>query len=467
MVVVFLAGIIVAVVVWAGWKMTRLKYLFLQKIISKKIIDKPSFSTLAVGELVRYILTQPKDLRRQLLKAVSENNFNQLLSLIGDSLLKAKINLMISSKVFTVAKPDALYYLMQANLCIKKNQFGRGVAILQKTSLPRADRRLKALKQFMTAQIALYEGDLLTASEETAAALKVFQKNDLLFEEAQAYFVLGTIYRVSGVFDSADFMLRSALKLFVFLAAPARQAEVLGTLGLLMAVQKRFAEAADYFNKAQELLITANDHENMGFILSQQAMLELLQNNFQAATKLARQALKKHKTIAGQALAADILARTAFVKNDWPAVIKYAKTAAEKYLHEHNYAAGFESRYLLAEAYTNSSLFAEAETILRELIRKEQYHKSCFHIANAYTLLGLVLLRQGHTSRAKVIFNQALNQELYNDRPIGIAIDYANLAAVAKKCGNHEEARKNLEKALVYAKAADEDLYARIRAVLD
>ena len=49
----------------------------------------------------------------------------------------------------------------------------------------------------------------------------------------------------------------------------------------------------------------------------------------------------------------------------------------------------------------------------------------------------------------------------------GIAIDYANLAMVERKCGNMSDARKNLETALKYAENTDKDLYTKIKDALD
>ena len=466
LVLTFLGSLIVAALLWVWLKTAALKYLFLQKIISKKIIDGAFFSTLAMRQLARYILKQPRQNRRFLLRAVSENNFAAVGRRIDNPLLKAKLRLMRSGRVSRVSQPDALYLLMQAGLCLKKNQYERAAAVLQKIDIPKKDRALKALSQLLVAKIALFESDLLAASEEAAAALKVFQKENMLYEEAQAYFVLGTIYRVSGVFDTADFMLRASLKLLRFLSSSKAEIEVLGTFGLLMAVQKRFDEAAAFLSEAETLARRTGDAEMLGFIISQQAMLELLQGRLKAAEKLARKALKENQASSCAALASDILSRAAYAAGNWSQAAKFAAAAADKYLAEHNYAAGFESRYLTAEAYAALGKTDEAEIVLRELIDKEQYHKSCFHVANAYTLLGLILLQKNDVSRAKAIFNQALKQEFCNDRRAGIAVDYANLAAVERKCGNWEEARKNLETALAYAEGVDEDLYRAVKAAL-
>ena len=108
----------------------------------------------------------------------------------------------------------------------------------------------------------------------------------------------------------------------------------------------------------------------------------------------------------------------------------------------------------------------ESEKTLRQLIKIEKNCKHCFHIAGAYTLLGLILLENNYPDRAKAMFNQALSKELCNDRKIGAAIDYANLAIVEKMQGNHDEALKNLQKALNYEQDIDEELIKKIKTIL-
>ena len=326
---------------------------------------------------------------------------------------------------------------------------------------------MKAYQSLLTAKIALFEADLQTASEEAGRALKVFQKHNLLFEEAVAYYVLGTIYRVSGVFDTADFMLRSALKVFKLINATKYEAEILGNFGLLMAVQKRFDEAFSYFDEAEKLFSSIGDNLNQSFVICQRAMLWLLQNNSKQALSLAQPILKKTKNPALLALASDIVGRCAFATGQWSKAAKASVEAASYYFKQKNYPAAFESQYIQAESLVKQSRLDEAELVLRELIRKEKYHHGCFHIANAHTLLGLIFLQQNDAKRAKAIFNQALEQELHNERSIGIAIDYANLAATERKCGNMQEAYKNLNLALSYAKDVDEELWQQIKSVLD
>jgi tetratricopeptide (TPR) repeat protein len=122
---------------------------------------------------------------------------------------------------------------------------------------------------------------------------------------------------------------------------------------------------------------------------------------------------------------------------------------------------------LIAEANSNLGHVNVAETCLRKIIDQEKSHKSCFHIANAYTLLGLLLLKKNDVKGAKTVFSQSLNLELYNERNIGVAIDYTNLAIVEQKSGNIEKAKDNINIALEYAKDVDRELYENIKNLLN
>ncbi len=465
MILIVLSVLSTLVFGWSVWKISRLKYLFLQKIIAKKIIDCPFFSTVAVKETASYILRQPYVERQELLKAVSRNDFKFILQNINQPLLKAKLLLMLKGKISALSENDSLLNLMQTGFYLSRQEYTKATKVLTKINLKTRESNLRALKNLCTARIALFEGDMLTASEEAAKALKIFQKNNLLYEEAETYFLLGEIYRVSGVFDTADFMLRTAVKLFEVLSACKAKAKVLGTLGLLMTIQRRFSEAEDYFLQAKKTLTISSDRELFYFIISQQAMLNLLQDNLKEASAQAAQSLRGHKKFAGQAFAADVLSRVAFAAKKWQQTLDYSVIAAEKYLKQKNYAARFECQYLQAEALVKKKKTKDAEKLLRQLIKEETNHKSCFHIASAYTLLGLILLQSGDIKRAKTIFNQALEQELYNDRASGAAIDYTNLALIERQCGNIDAAHKNLNAALCCAERIDEELYAQIKNI--
>ena len=466
-ILIFFIFFALASVVWSGYKLFRMKYLFLQRIISVKIINFPFFSTLAAREVASFILKQHGVRRRNLLKKIAENDFSGLSKEIPDNALQAKLKLMLTGKTSNQKQTDSLYCWMKIMVELDNKNYNKARLLLSKIPNPKKNSNLYALKLLCIARLALFETDLETASAEAGRALKIFQKKEMLFEEGLTYFVLGSVYRVSGVFDTADFMLRSALKIFKFLKAHKYEAETLGTLGQLMAAQSRFEEACFFIDAAGDIFESMSDNENNCFIIDQKAMIELLRGNFKSAFGLAYQASKKHISAAGKGLSLEIMARSSFGENNWSKTSKLAQSAIQNYQTEKNYASLFECIYLMAEAEIRLGNQNKAETLLRKLISRAKRHKSCFHIANAYTLLGTILLQRKELSQAKAIFNQALKYEFADNRTSGIAIDYANLAMVEKQRGNRQDFTKNLEAALNYAKEADEDLYCRLKTFLD
>ena len=168
-----------------------------------------------------------------------------------------------------------------------------------------------------------------------------------------------------------------------------------------------------------------------------------------------------------KAFVLEILCRIAHVEQKWKKTIQYAKEASSIYFKNYNYSAYFECEYLIAESNLNMGYANVAEKCLRKIINQEKSYKGCFHIANAYTLLGLLLLQKNDIKAAKSIFNQSLNLELCNERDIGIAIDYTNLAIVEQKCGNKEKAKENINIAIKYAKDLDQELDEKIKDLLN
>ena len=94
---------------------------------------------------------------------------------------------------------------------------------------------------------------------------------------------------------------------------------------------------------------------------------------------------------------------------------------------------------------------------MRQITKQAAKQESCFHVANAYNLLGLIFLQKKEFQRAKGLFMQAVSFEERNERFNCAAVDYANIALIEQKCGNVDQARKTLELALEYAQNFEAD----------
>lgn len=463
----FFVGILVffaAVFVWTAVKFVRLKSLFLQKVVTKILINGKSFSSLAVKDFVDYILDMPKKSRVEIFKILNEKKAAFLIKIIDNKKHKKRLKMMIDGHVSFEAN-DVRGQLIAADLYIKNNMHDKALILLQEMKKIKNNSAEGACKKMCEAKIGMFEGDMAKASEDMGRALKIFQKKNMLYEEAEAYFVLGTMYRISGVFDVAEFMFRSAIKLFLVLGASNCLTEVFASMALMLSLQSRFEEAEEYLKKATKT--AKNDAKLQGFVECQKAMLCLNQEKAKEAESIVVKIVERTKEKSVAMFAQEILCRIWSEEKKYSRVIKNIGKVFDYYWQEGNYGVALECLYLKAVALSKDNKKDEAETVLREVIDKEKLHKSSFFVANAYTLLGLLLLEKNETERAKTFFYLALEQELCCDRKKGVAIDYANLAMIEKKCGNRTEALKNLEAALKYAKEADDDLYEEIKKALD
>lgn len=442
----------------------KLKLKFLQKIISKRFINKYIYSSLIINDICRYMLKQNRCNYQKMLNCLIKNNLNEFYKLVINKDIKSKIDIC-NGKISKQPAKDIVYLLALAKFYIKRNKQDKASEILQSLFHEKMTLGQKACFRCLMAQISVYEGDLFVATEDLNISLNIFKKKKMLFEEAEAYFILGTIYRVSGIYDTAEFMLRTSVDLYNNLSSTKGEAEVLGTLGLLMSAQNRFEEAHDYFQKA--LTKTERDKTLKAFILSQVAMLELIEGHNKKAFNIASSALKQSNNDVATANLYDVLSRVALADKKYKSSVEKASLAFDLFFKNKNYSAAFESLYTKAIALFKAEKFQESEKNLRYLLDIERKYKNCFHVAGAYTLLGLVLLENNCPDRAKAMFNQALSKEICNNRKIGMAIDYANLAIVEKLQGNNEEADKNLQKALSQTKDLDEDIIEKIKKVLN
>lgn len=442
----------------------RLKRLFLSRLITNRMGDGYIYSSLVTEKICDYVLRAKKSKRQNFIKSLIKNDIKVFNKQIEDANIRVYTDICRGKKIRTNIK-DELYLLILAKYYLKENRYDDSLKVLQKINLKKLNSKQSIYFRFLMAQISLFEGDLQIASEDLNIVLKFFKKKKMLIEEAETYFVLGTIYRISGVYDTADFMLRASLEIYEYIGLCQCQAEVLGTLGLLMSVQNRFEEAESYYQKA---LTKANNTKPLKeFILLQQAMLNLLQKANKKALKIAKEVLQTTQDNIVMASACDILSRINLNEKKYSSSVKYAAKAADIFFRHRNYASSFESMYLKAIALSEDLKLNKSEETLRWLIEQDRKHKSCFQIASAQTLLGIVLLKKGENQRAKAVFNQALSKELCNNRNIGVAIDYANLAIVEKAQGNMIEANIKLQKAIELAKDTDNELLNILKNMID
>ncbi len=373
---------------------------------------------------------------------------------------------------FLKKHPDNQWALgVLAELYFLSKQPEAGQRILNLINMGKAPAYIKGICWYWQTGFYLREGDMQSASQACSRAEKYFTKDCDFYAAARAYLLMGTIYRVCFVDDVASFMFRGALDLYRQLKFIPGQAAAYGSLGMLNTASEHFDEAESYFKQAEELYAKEHITSGQAEIINQLGLLNILRGDYIAAEKNLKDAAQKHKEIscrAGLALNAELLSYRAAALQDDKACLHYAETAANLYLEIGNETAYLESLYLQAEALFRQKQDEKAEKILRRIIDYAGKHITAFHIANAYSLLGLSFMRRGELLRAKGLFQQSLEQEQKNDRWIGQVCDYANIGLLEWRSGKTEQAQTHLQAAYDLAEAlGDTELSEKIKTNLE
>lgn len=324
---------------------------------------------------------------------------------------------------------------------------------------------VRACKKFFEAQSCLTAGNMADASLKAGAAITLFRQTNAFTEEADAYLLAGTIYRLSAVEDTAYFMLKQARDIFAAVGHYAGEAEALGNLGMLWTMRENFEEAENCFSQSLEICKKYNRETAAAYIIDQTALLKLLQKQYALALKLAQEALQihiSHENKKGEAFSRDILAYVYAAQKQWKESAEQAELAEKLYIQEKDTAAYFSSLYQQAQAAYELKEDKKAEQKLRQIIQNKERDNCCFHSASAISLLGLIFLRKNQLKRAKSLFLQAASLEQKNERFSGAATDYTNIGLIEYKSGDKKQALKTFYTALEYASAFGENEFSQM-----
>jgi len=467
--------------------MRRLKQDFLVKLLSRSILNKQAekgteifFCEPVVREVARRLGRQKKA-QKALSELLSGNPqaAEKYLSGQGDQLNALLLSAHFSSdkiipklEKFIKKQPKCrLALCCLAELYFLAGRKEAGQRMLGHIDLKKSSRYICGTYWYWQTGFYLREGDMQSASQACSMAEKYFTRDGDLFSAARASLLMGTIYRVCFVDDVASFMFRGALKIFQQIKYIPGQAVAYGYLGMLNAASEHFDEAEAYFRQAEKLYSLEKVKTGRAEIINQLGLLNILRGDYSAAEKNLKKAAAEFKNLSylpGLALNAELFSYLEAQRKNDGRCRKYAARAEKLYLKIGNETAYLESLYLQAEALYRQQKDDKAEKILRRIIEYARGHATAFHIANAYSLLGLEFMRRGEFSRAKGLFQQSLEQEQKNDRWIGQACDYANIGLLELRCGKREQAQTHLQAALDLARAVgDNELSEKISENLE
>lgn len=387
-----------------------------------------------------------------------------LLSLLleaHDNALKAYKQMSKQKTLWISSNEYCVYLPILAHLA-----FDNGVmhAAISKINRQKLNKNSRAYYDYCAAYAYLYDGDMLSASQRASAASEYFRKRKYSYEGFMCYLLLGEIYRLSCVNDVAQTMIEAALKINKEQKMPQFYAKSSAALGMLMLFENRYEEAEDKLNSALE---TAQSENLKADIRNQKALLYIAQNKTKEAQKelsMALDTFERLKNNHGKAFALQLQAQLYFNKKQYNKVLKSVTEASLLYEKNHNISALMECQYLSADILFRQEKFKKAENLLRHIIASGKKQKHNFHIANAYSLLGLIYLQQKDLQRAKVLLQQSLHLEQRNRRCEGLVSDYTNLAVIDVLSGNRDAAADNMKIALEYAEqTGNEELLALIK----
>lgn len=361
--------------------------------------------------------------------------------------LKAFETLIIKqpSNMFILGEMAELYYLT--------NDYKKFQMTTEKIDTSKSNHYTAAKKLYLEIILNMQDGDLLPASDDGNKVIKMFNNNKAHIEEAKTYLLVGIMYKACAIFDPAQFMLETALKIFTKYDDKIGIIETYGTLAMLMSAQERFNEAESYLEKASSV---SEGSESDAYILNQRGLTLFLKNNFEDALKILK-TISPESTSKALAFNNEIISYIKHEQKDYKETIKYAKQAADAYQKLDNLSAVLESEYLQAVAYLELNNTEEAEEITRNIIYVAKKQPTSFHVANAYNLLGLIFINRGEFGRAKSLFKESLGFEQRNNRIAGIATDYYNIGLLETKIGQIEQAAISLENALEFASMLGEN----------
>ncbi|MCQ2735447.1 MAG: tetratricopeptide repeat protein [Alphaproteobacteria bacterium] len=371
--------------------------------------------------------------------------------------MKRKSGMWVKSPQYGIYLPILAY--LAHNQKFFKSNYDR----VQKNVKFRKGKPLDACNKYISSYVYLQAGDMLSASQNASEALKIFQKYHYSAEEAEIYLLLAEIYRLSCVNDVAFSMLQSALKIYRMQKLWRCEAETIALIGRQFLFENRYEEALAKYDEAMQ--IASNDNLKAD-IYNQLALVHLVQNRLAKAAgyvKIALDIAIKNGSKPRIAFSQQLCGHISFNRQHYFQAHRYFAAAADLYANQKNKSAYLECLYLSAETYYKREKYKEAEKILRQILDSGNLCGHSFHMANAYSLLGLIYIQIGDYKRARALILQSLNLEHSNNRCEGLTADYANLALIDAKCGNLLSADKNLQTAREYAqKTGDDELMTLI-----
>lgn len=464
------------------WHLRKLKQRFFLMMLEKIVIKAQSenenltfFSGQILHDVALTIAKQRQGKRFDIVNSLQKGDYQPLMDILSDKATQIgllahfdiKKALQQVKQYIKVSPHDINAQILLGFLYVNEFDYERAKSLTEIIQDYKLNSWQKAYFLMLRAKVYFYAGNMNLACADIINAARFFKKKRQGVEEAQAYVLLGEIYRACAVSDLSYMMFTTAINLFDKMQLPAEKAKVLALLGMLLAGQQRFKESAEKLSLSRKIFHKIKFYKAEAEVINQQALNFLLTNRVALSLRYAEKALQMHldcENQRGVAQSYDLMAMGAARKKQFQRAQDWSQIAADYYLQTGNYAAYLESLFLKASMLFSSAKIEQAENLCHELLKLCECYTTCFHVANVYALLGNICLRRKDFHKAKYWLQQSLAREQSDDRYAGAALDYFNLALVERNLCNLDEVQANLHNALEAAiKSTDDNLCTVIR----
>ena len=259
--------------------------------------------------------------------------------------LKQNFSFSKNKKAVTLTDRLALCLIYESTFCYHMLE-----KELSEISLFILSKHKRHLTNLMKARAAFLKTDLKKASKLLLNNLRHFRHPDFYEEQAYTYFMLGEIYRVCGLFDTADMMFRTSSEIYQKAGHFYGTKFILSSYALNCLQAGRLEEAESCFKKALSSFKKQKDTIHEAEILNQLALLSNINQNHIKARKLASSALKKHlstSNVNGIAFSNEQMAYAYFHLKHFDASQKCALAAQKLYHKQKNESASQSLKILL------------------------------------------------------------------------------------------------------------------------
>ena len=467
---------LVLYIVWQSIKFAMLKRFFHACVLKKALFiyslkDKhnvfSSYIWLKVANLYSGVSRDKKEI---FVKLLEDENFEQVINCVTAKssglsyaframlgLKKSKFNLQ---QYVNKNQNDIDALLMLAMIYAEDFAYTKLEKILNKLKLLKLNKNEKCMVYILESKLYMHDTDMLSASRKAFKAIRFFKRNEFLYEEAQSYVLLGEIYRISAMYDVSQMMYEAAQKIYSALGNVIKVADVKTLKAILFMGQERFVEAKEVFDECKKIFQKNNLKKKYAEVLNQQALLYILQGKYSIALKNAKDAGKIHRQIKnkrGESFSLELASLVEYNKHHYKDALDFAVDAMSLYERSKNYAAYEDSAFVAAQSCFALKEYEKSEQFCRKILNVHSKHNTCFHVANVYSLLGLIYVKLNDFNRASALFKKSLNIEQCNERYSAVAIDYVNLALIDKKTGKLNSALHNFQSALSSAKKQNDE----------